>query len=196
MKPLIVNCHTGEDLYVEGAERMRESAEKFGYEVHTERMGDKGSWTANCAFKPKFLASCMERFDRPLVWVDADAVIHRPLEHLESPYIEFAVAWDPLLPFKSFMSAVIYLTQTPAATRILGEWGEACEKAVRGKSKEWDQVTLYKVWRAMKDPPITKILPQGYVKIFDHPWRDDESQVEYVRHHQFSRQIKRKARAS
>lgn len=196
MKPLIVNCHTGEDLYVEGVERMRKSAEELGYEVYTEEVSSKGSWTANCAFKPKFLTSCVARFGRPLVWVDADAVLYKPLEHLECPYIEFAVAWDPLLPFKSFASGVVYLAATPASHRILEEWGDACNKAVRGKSREWDQVTLYKVWKKMKDPPVTKILPQGYVKIFDHPWRGDELQVEYVRHYQFSRQIKRKAKAS
>lgn len=192
MKPLIVNCHTGELLYKDGFERMKTSAEMFGYEVYGEVVECKGSWFANIASKATFLLKCAEQTDRPIVWVDADSEIIKELEFFEEVPYEFAIAWDPAFKFSSFQSAVMYWDiRAPRTMDLLRSWEEDSVSTMEGKDQVFDQTTLYHTWLRVKKIPITKILPQGYVKVFNHGWRSGEDKVEYVRQHQFSRQIRK-----
>jgi len=188
MKPLIVNCHTGEDLYKEGFARMKASAEKFGYDVYGEEVECLGSWLENVNFKASFLLKCAKNNERPLIWIDADSEIRKELEFYNPINYEFAVAWDPGYRFESFQSAVTYWdTRSPRVIKFLKSWEEDCQKNIG----IFDQITLYKTWLELPKIPITKILPQGYVKVFNHGWRTGEDRVEYVRQHQFSRQIRK-----
>jgi len=194
MKPLIVSFHTGEDRYVKGAERMRSSAEKFGYEVHIEEIESELNWTRACCLKPSFMLSVMDKLGpRPYLWVDCDGEIISPLSHLENPRFNFAVPWDPHLRFTSFSSGTTYFDlRDERALNLMREWGVECDKVIRGDApEEWDQRVLFRVWNNMERIPITKVLGQGYVKIFDRGWREGATRVEYVRHHQFSRQIRK-----
>ena len=72
--------------------------------------------------------------------------------------------------------------------------GEDCKPEIEGKTYKTDQIILYETWKRVDKIPITKILPQGYVKVFDHRWRNGEDKVEYVRHHQASRIIRKQYR--
>ena len=192
MNPIIVCCHTGEDLYKEGCERMTQSASVNGYETYVEEVESRGSWHANCALKPSFLLRCIEKFDVPLIWIDADGEIMRRLDAFHDPYFDFAVPWDPQRKFEWFSSGTMYFDiRKPRVVDFIKEWGIDCQPEVEGKTKKTDQTILYHTWKRVNKIPITRLLPQGYVKVFDHGWRLGEDKVEYVRHHQASREIRK-----
>ena len=192
MTPLIVCCHTGEELYKSGVERLKESAFRNGYKTYIEEVEGRGSWHANCALKPSFILKCTEKFKRPLMWVDADGEIRERMYLFENPHFEFAAPWDPLRKFEWFCSGTLYFdVRKPSVIRFLNEWKDNCQPEIEGKTFDTDQIILYKTWNQSKRIPITKILPQGYVKVFDHEWRKGEDKVEYVRHHQASREIRK-----
>ena len=194
MKPIIVAFHTGEDLYVEGAEKLINSAEKFGYQTHVEVIQSDLNWTRACCLKSSFILEAMEKFGRrPFLWIDCDGEIIRPLTGLENPHFNFGIPWDPHLRFTSFSSGTTYFDlRDDRALDLLREWGVECDKVIMGKIREeWDQRVLFRVWKNMDKIPTTKILGQGYVKIFDRGWREGATRVEYVRHHQASREIRK-----
>tara|TARA_R100000458_G_scaffold16324_1_gene13982 strand:+ start:8150 stop:8737 length:588 start_codon:yes stop_codon:yes gene_type:complete len=192
MTPLIVCCHTGEDLYKSGAERLRKSAEIYGYETYIEEVESRGSWHANCALKPSFILKCAERFNRPLIWIDADGEIMDRMYLFENPYFDFAAPWDPLAKFEWFCSGTLYFdVRKQSVINFLREWEFNCKAEIEGKTFHTDQVILCNTWKECDKIPVTKILPQGYVKVFDHGWRIREDKVEYVRHHQASREIRK-----
>jgi hypothetical protein len=194
MKPLIVSFHTGEDRYAKDAERMVASAEKFGYQTYIEIIQSGLNWTRACCLKPSFILKTMEKFGRrPFLWIDCDGEIIQPLTGLENPHFNFGIPWDPRLRFTSFSSGTTYFDlRDSRALNLLMEWGVECDKVIKGKIKEeWDQRVLFRVWKSRDKIPITKILGQGYVKIFDRGWREGATRVEYVRHHQASREIRK-----
>jgi len=199
MKPLVVSFYTGDPIYEEGSKKLAASAEKWGYEYLIEPWEDRGSWVKNCAEKPRFIWRTMVRTDHntPLVWVDCDAEIMAPFEHLHDAEVDFAVPWSSGSRDTGFGTGVVYFAPTAGGQRMLQRWIKDCRPALEGKSQEWDQVTLHKSWKGLgAERPITQFLPQGYVKVFNHGWRAGEPQVEYVRHQQFSRQVRKQENES
>ena len=193
MNPFIICCHTGEERYVSDCKRMVKSANKFNYEVYVEELKSGGSWQADCALKPSFILRCIQRFgSRPLVWVDADGEIMKHFDAFEDPYYDMGIPWNPGKKFYEFSSGTMYFN--PSGKHVipfLEEWGVACQEVIEGKHFKIDQLILYEVWKKSNNVPITEFLGQGYVKVFDHDWRSLQNQVEYVRHHQASREIRK-----
>jgi hypothetical protein len=194
MGPLVVSFHTGEDRYVRDAERMVASAQKFGYETYVEVLESDLNWTRACCLKPSFMINTMERFGRrPYLWLDCDAEVLRPLDAFENPIFNFGVTWDPLLVFTSFFSGAVYFNLEDDTTlNFMMEWGSYCGDIIEGKRpEEWDQRVLFNVWRDIDRIPVTQILGRGYSKIFDRDWSSSDERIEYIRHHQASREIRK-----
>ena len=148
MNPLIVCCHTGEDRYSRDCKRMVDSAHANGYETHVEVVECKGSWHANCAMKPTFLLDCAEKFNVPLIWIDADGEILRRLDAFHDPNFDFAVPWDPQRKFEWFCSGTMYFDiRKSRVIDFLQEWKVDCQPEVDGKSTKTDQIILHETWK-------------------------------------------------
>ena len=78
MKPLIVSfwAPNPHQNYQALSVRMEESCHRFGLETHVVEMSNKGSWVWNCAQKGLFILNCLGKFERPILWIDADAVVN------------------------------------------------------------------------------------------------------------------------
>ena len=192
MKPLIVSFHTGEERYIRDAERMKKSALKFGYECHIEERKSNLNWAKACCLKPSYLLDMIDLYGkRPLIWLDCDGEIVRELKELEDPVFNTAICW--LRGTNWCQSGTIYFdVRDPLTLNYLNEWNKECLRCINGEMPEtWDQVILWNVWKDLTRIPITQILEQGYVKVFNHGWRKGSPQVEYVRHHQASREIRK-----
>tara|TARA_Y100000310_G_C20646174_1_gene796719 strand:+ start:1452 stop:2042 length:591 start_codon:yes stop_codon:yes gene_type:complete len=194
MKPLIVSFHTGEDRYAKDAERMVASAEKFGYEVCLEIIDSDLDWTkANC-LKPSYIQKVInKKGKRPILWLDCDGEIVKRLDPLHNPLFNLGLCWIKK-DTSYFQGGTIYMDlRDPLTEKYLNEWGALCQKVINGEIKpRWDQQLLWDVWHKMDKIPITQLLEQGFVKVYDHPWWQIEcSKVEYIRHHQASREIRK-----
>ncbi|UUZ69976.1 hypothetical protein LP416_12615 [Polaromonas sp. P2-4] len=124
-----------------------------------------GSWARNCAFKAQFIQDTYLRHDRPVLWVDADAVVHDYPRLLSGAEADFAVGkisgWQ-------FASGTVYFNRTPLGQHLLKTWVRYCQQ----EPEVWDQIHLDRAWEEVTatQPLFTQWLPQSYVKIFDMPW--------------------------
>lgn len=162
--PLIVSAFTRNTPYEQEADRLRASLERLDLEHEIVPLEDRGSWNSNCALKPGAIASVHNRAERPVLWVDADAVVHDRPELLRGTSADFAVhlhdGWI-------LNSATVYFGQSFFAERLLREWMHLCETF----PEQNDQVHLDSAWEAVSRiiPIQTRWLPYSYAKIFDVP---------------------------
>ncbi len=161
--PVIVSFYTAGTPYEQEARNLIASCRELGLKHEIIGVPPLGSWEENCSFKARFISEAWSRIGKPLLWVDADAIIRRPPTHLAGCPADFAVhkheGW-------LFNSATLYFNQTPEAEDLLGRWRRRCLE----NPKVWDQITLDLAWEeAVRDRPLRTLwLPAAYAKIFDH----------------------------
>jgi hypothetical protein len=100
--PIVVSYYTKNTVYEQEAQNLICSCEQFGIDHLVEAVEDLGSWEKNCAFKPYFLQQKMKELQRPLLWVDADAMFLQKMK--QEPFMEADLAafcdekrWDSAL---------------------------------------------------------------------------------------------------
>ena len=163
--PIVINCYTTGTPYEKEVEGLRVSLEKLGMESEIIGVPSLGSWERNCAFKSQFILDTYLRLDRPVLWVDADAVVHDFPLLLAGAEADFAIGktsgWE-------FSSGTVYFNRTPLGELLLKTWVDCC----RQDPEVWDQIHLDSAWEIVtsKCSLYTRWLPQTYVKIFDMPW--------------------------
>ncbi|MEM1185104.1 MAG: hypothetical protein AAGI53_08870 [Planctomycetota bacterium] len=160
--PLIVSFYTKGTPYEQEVDGLRQSCKRLGLEYHLGALESTGSWERNCAMKPAFIRDAANKFDRPVLWLDADAVVNRPPVLVAGAEMDFAVqktlGWV-------FNSATVYLNRTPLARLLLDTWVGLCE----AQPDVWDQIHLDTAWEMVtaRHALRTQWLPQTYTKIFD-----------------------------
>ena len=73
--PLIISFFTKDTIYEKEVEELIESCNLLHLDFIIEEKKDLGSWQKNCCQKPLFIHECLQKYKRPLLWVDADAII-------------------------------------------------------------------------------------------------------------------------
>jgi hypothetical protein len=164
--PLIVSFYTRDTIYEKEVEDLILSCRGLNLEAHIEPRADLGSWEKNCCQKPEFILECLNRFKRPILWVDADAMI------LQRPSLSYD-GFDLAIHFNDFekrivRSGTIYAAPTAAAKRLMSRWHRACLQTFdRLKDLPYgDQGQLPKLLLSAKSLKVAK-LPVEYVQIFD-----------------------------
>ena len=59
--------------YKDEVKGLVESAILCGVPIYVEAVEEKGNWDENTHYKPTFIKECLERFNCPILYVDADA---------------------------------------------------------------------------------------------------------------------------
>jgi hypothetical protein len=67
------------------AKRLIESCDRFGQPFYTVPFSDKGSWAANCNFKPTAILQAMRDTGEDCLWLDADMELIAPLPEFPQP---------------------------------------------------------------------------------------------------------------
>lgn len=68
---IVVSFYTNEK-YQKQAEALKESTESFGAKCEITKLPDRGSWWLNCNQKSAFILECIDRYNEPVLWQDAD----------------------------------------------------------------------------------------------------------------------------
>lgn len=76
----LISFYTQNWQYPAKAERLRQACQKLGIDCLIEELPDAGNWTANTRLKSKFVYDKLIELQRPVVWVDADCVLHKAPE--------------------------------------------------------------------------------------------------------------------
>ncbi|TDJ58096.1 MAG: class I SAM-dependent methyltransferase [Planctomycetota bacterium] len=184
--PLVISYYTEATPYEQEVEGLRQSCERLGLEHFIKGLPSRGSWEANCAHKARFVYDTYLWCDRPVLWVDADAVIRRPPMLVAGAEPDFAVqragGWQ-------FASGTVYFNRTILAQRLIEQWLELCEQ----RPEIWDQIHLDTAWEIVtaRHPLRTMWLPQTYAKIFDMAEDARLGNAEpVIEHYQASRRLK------
>jgi len=134
---LVVSFHTG-GAYAPLADRLRASLSAVGVRYVVAYLPDRGNWQANCLAKPGFLQALRARYPgRPLLWVDADAIVHAdPRPHLAA--LGECDAAVHRFRGREVLSGTVYLAATESAGWLLGRWWQCAAE----HPDRWDQKAL------------------------------------------------------
>lgn len=181
--PVIVSYFTTDTAYVALAERLRRTCDELGLAHYIVPRRPRGSWEANCATKAEVCLTAWRELQRPILWVDADAVVRERPSLLAGSRADFAIhkywGWQ-------FASGTIFFGATPLAERLLETWVDRCAREPR----LFDQVHLDRAWEELTEaaPLYTRWLPRAYCQIFDSGLEHGEGAV--IEHFQASRSQK------
>lgn len=192
--PLVVSYYTKGTPYEEEVKYLKDSCEKFKIEYHIEGILDKGSWEENCAIKPYFMRDKMRQFQRPLLWVDADAVFVQPMQFEEFMFTDLSLLkYQNEEDFRVCVNAAtVYVNATEGGLKALDLWcgyTESIKKTAGMAPAFVDQVSLYLVLSS-KPPLSISLLPLRYCKIFDHSAIGIDSKEVVIEQRQASRRFK------
>lgn len=191
--PLVVSYYTLGTSYEKEVEALIGSCQKFQIEHHIEGVQDLGSWEQNCAYKPYFLKEKMRVFQRPLLWVDADAVFLKPLQFEEFMFSDISAAYDLDVADSRFavFAGTLYINSSVGGRECLDRWCEYSDRILQEKGKErayTDQESLY--FALTLDPRFSFLqLPLSHAKIFDQPAPGLLADDVVIQHHQASRKL-------
>ncbi len=182
--PVVLCYFTLDTPYADEAKKLRASCERLGLEHRIVGVRPRGSWEANCAYKARFVEEHWRAIGRPVLWVDADALVRRTPDLLRGVAADFAVhralGW-------MFASGTVFFNQTPEAEALLVRWRERCE----ADPTTWDQVHLDAAWEdVVRERPLETLwLPREYTFIND---LNDAALAEdpVIEHTQASRRFK------
>ena len=109
--------------YRDDAERLGECCRFFGLRFTMIEGEELGSWKRNCNQKPRLLARLRHAVGGPIVWLDADCVIHHRPDALLAERVEDAVLWQGGISEKHYVSSqVMWWNDTPAARGMIDDW--------------------------------------------------------------------------
>ncbi len=165
MKPLVVSFYTPTRPYSTSVKKLIKTCGQFGLDYFIPQLQPQASWVRTCAMKGPFVLRCMQRFRRPLLWVDADGFIaKRPdkLYNIKENY-DFAVRAESGRPTKTVSgrgqrslspvwpddvtsrwmnTGTIWFNDTDASIELINRWAARCQE----KPNDYDQWALQDTW--------------------------------------------------
>ena len=132
--PLFVSFYTNE-TYRRYAVTLERSLDQFGLDHEIVPLRETGSWEMNTRQKAPFLLGMLDRYERDLVWVDADAVVKEYPELLakginEDVAIHYYEGRQPV-------SGTLYVSNRITAKTFLERWSE-----VNRNYKKFDDLNI------------------------------------------------------
>lgn len=182
---MFVSYYTKDTGYEEEAKKLISSLEKFNLPYDVEAVDNFGSWQSNTSYKAMFCKKMLEKHRKPIVFVDADAIIQ------QDPILFGALGdYDVAMHYKDgkeLLSGTLYFNNTKLSRAVINEW----IKEVKKDESIWEQKNLAKsIEQVENNEPDFKLfnLPATYCQIFDSMKDAGEPVVE---HFQASRKLKR-----
>lgn len=152
---------------------LKASLEAQGINHYLKRYEPRGAWEANTRMKPVFVRHCLERFpDRDIVYLDADAVVRKPLSAFDNMVSDVTMLFHPTFEYGRWYlrisAGTLAVRNTPGGRRFADLWAAG---EVRAKKTTVDEDMVYMAFDDMAGVSIT-VLPKDYYKIFDAPGND------------------------
>lgn len=122
---LYVAYYTRNTPYFHEAEKLKHCFEKFKLPYEIVASDNLGSWQKNTHYKAMFIKKMMEKHpEAPLVYLDADAIIHQKPTLFEELDCDVAICHydNPYLARKELLNGTIYFGPTAAAKHLVDRW--------------------------------------------------------------------------
>lgn len=169
--------------YKEHAMRLKESLDTFNVGYYFSEVEDAGYWEGNTRLKPHFIQECLELFpEKDVLYLDADAVIKKPINYFNSITKDIALYKATGLPGMShnYLAGTMFFKNNQLTRDFVNQW---IAEQKNGKKTQVDQDSLDEAMIKFENKLSVEPLPAGYIKIFD---KDYEGEV-YIEQYQASR---------
>ena len=148
------------------------SCKKFDLPYSIDPIPNFGTWEKNCCFKPKYILKKLIDLKRPILWLDADALIVQKPTLFETLDADISLRIVNELPKdhqSKMISGTVFVNNTPEALKVLQEWDLETETLFKQDPHLWDQVSLRNVLQrsTAKVHPLDSRYYQVYNKIED-----------------------------
>jgi hypothetical protein len=175
-----VAFHTGGN-YERHAAELVESALPFGVVVDVWRRPNLEDWCSNCSQKADFVLSCLEMYNEPIAYVDADARFRKRPDLILNMPPEADVAFHRLDGVE-LLSGTLYFSNSVQSIALAQDWKRRCTE----QPGVWDQRHLDASVQSMPRLNVMN-LPEEYCRIFDR-WKRMAKEDIVIEHLQASRQ--------
>ncbi len=168
--PLVISYYTEDSPYEKEIGDLVTSCKKFGFECQIEAIPNKGSWSEVCCYKPEFILACLEKHNRPLIWVDSDTLFFQSPTLFDDCKADVALRINDNVAVDSpdkILSSTMYINNTASSKKLLNFWKKECEKMLKQGGPVLDQVALRRVILHYPTMVEIKRLPTTYVTVTD-----------------------------
>ncbi|MDN3505592.1 MAG: hypothetical protein P0S95_08465 [Rhabdochlamydiaceae bacterium] len=163
--PLVISFFTKETYYEKEIQSLIRSLNEFYLEYDIEGLDSKGNWNENCHLKPYFILRKLKEHNRPILWLDADAIVVSPLSFFDNITHDLAVRILEPLPndhHSKVISSTLYVKPTKSGFTYVENW---CEISKSKWKIQNDQSCLRDVIFGDVKPENILSLPPQYCKI-------------------------------
>lgn len=186
---IFVSYYTVNTGYEKEYTHLEQSFKRFNLEYEIDAIQSQGDWFANCFYRAAFLKQKLLSHQRPVVWVDCDAIVKQYPEVLFSLDCDFACyIHTQKSKVKELLGGTMFFNYTQNALKLLDLWQELVTNRDKNTKRFLDQWYLHcAVQILMKQGLKFFELPAVYCQIFDTMKDIGEPVIE---HFQASRRLK------
>ena len=190
LMPTIISYYTRNTGYQKEIVHLERSIQTLGLDYQIVGIESRGSWENNCCYKPLFILEKLREIKKPILWLDADAILQQKPSLLENLQADVALFIRPHLPQdhpSKIASGTLYFRPTLAAEKLLLQWHEECQKLLTQEETVWDQIGLKNAFYVSEVCSFS--LPETYCAIFDKTQITRQDIV--ILHYQASRLLRK-----
>ena len=116
---------------------------EFGYDYLIRQYPKDRNYHQNCCFKPAFINSIMEEFDKNLVWIDADTILKKSLPLFSDETDKFDIGLvSHNGSIDGFFASPLLLKNTKETKELICSWDDHCTEKIKNGICELDHDAL------------------------------------------------------
>ena len=149
MKVITFYCNPADTTYYsDHSKKWIENVESFGLDYHIEELKNTGDYWSNTRRKPQYILNCLNRFKKPVLWVDVDTTFKFYEPYQSKPII----AVDrPHEGRDRIHSCALHFDYCQESIQFLNTWIKLCrENKTKTNKPKGDHHFLYKAKRLTK----------------------------------------------
>lgn len=153
--PIIISFFTDDWEYPKHAERLKKECESHGLEYHIEQRESTKDYIKNTSIKPFFIRDCIDKFQRPVFWVDVDALIMKKIDiEIKDQDIAACRYFNEKIK-RSWSVASLFFNYTEKSKIFLDHWCDNSKNVT-------DEASFEITWQSLKEKVKILQLPESY----------------------------------
>ena len=130
--------------YSDNADRIIKECESLEIPYHIKKKESLGSYQLNCLSKPQFILDTLEELNRPILWMDIDSKIHKPLDIFdvfdEDTDMGVTTSTGQLNGLKA---SPLYFGNTAKAKEFINAWIDSTKNIIENNEGVFDHEPLF-----------------------------------------------------
>lgn len=188
-KYVIVSYYTKNTPYEKIAGKFIESLKSVGFcdKYYVAGINSFGTWNSNTNYKPSFIYNCLQKFQRPVIWIDCDAIVREApilFDSLTDRNVDLAFHKRRK---REVLTGTLFVNYNNKVMDFLSKWIDM----VASNPNVWEQKNLQTVLQKEQHDLFVYDLPASYCCIYDlMPKNGEITTMPIIEHFQASRKLK------